>query len=95
MNRTSTKDAAHASSFCASYGRVAKLYINTDSVAIGLKTDSNPCGQKGENKAVKINGAVSPAALAIDNTTPVAIGVKAEGRVIRKIVTNLDAPTPR
>ena len=53
-----------------------------------------PFGQNGENSAVKIKGAVSPAALAIDNTTPVAIGVKALGRVIWLTVTKRDAPTP-
>ena len=68
--------------------------MRTDRVAIGLNTASTPLGQKGENKAVKMSGAVSPAALAMDSTTPVAIGVKADGRVIRMIVTNLEAPTP-
>ena len=33
---TKTKDAAHASSFWASYGSKAKLYISTDNDAIGF-----------------------------------------------------------
>jgi hypothetical protein len=70
---------------------MAKLNISTDIDAIGLNT---PSGQKGENKAVNMSGAVSPAARAIANTTPVAIGVKAAGRVTLIMVTNLEAPMP-
>ena len=47
-----------------------------------------------ENNAVKISGAVSPAARATASTTPVAMGVKAVGTVIRVIVMNREAPTP-
>ena len=43
---------------------------------------------------MKIRGAVSPAALAMASTTPVAIGVKAAGSVTCVIVLKRDAPTP-
>ena len=70
---------------------IAKLKIKTDMVAIGLKM---PSGQNGENKAVNIKGAVSPAARAMARTDPVAMGVKAAGKVTWEMVTKRDAPTP-
>ena len=59
-----------------------------------MKKASEPLGQKYEKSAVKINGAVSPAARATERTTPVAIGVNAIGNVMWAMVTNLEAPTP-
>ncbi len=61
--------------------------------------ENNPSTEKRfaqyeENNAVKIRGAVSPAALAMASTTPVAIGVNAAGSVICVIVLKRDAPTP-
>ena len=62
--------------------------------------ENNPSTEKrfaqyGENNAVKISGAVSPAALAMASTTPVAMGVNAAGNVMRVIVMNREAPTPK
>ena len=43
---------------------------------------------------MNIKGAVSPAALAIPSTTPVAIDLNAEGNVTFNIVVYILAPTP-
>jgi hypothetical protein len=81
--KTRIREPAQASSCWGLKGTVAKLYTNTDKVAIGSLI---PFGQKLEKRAVKIKGAVSPAARAIAKVTPVRIEGKAAGKTINKTV---------
>ena len=55
---------------------------------------NKPLGQNWVNRAVKINGAVSPAARAIARVVPVTIAGKAAGKTILSTVWKLEAPTP-
>ena len=70
--------------------------MKTASEAVGSSrfTPSLPIGQKLLKPAVKSKGAVSPAARATDNITPVRIPGRAVGSMTRRTVCARVAPMP-
>jgi hypothetical protein len=80
---TKINEAAQANSCRGLKGTPAKLKIKTERVGVGFHI---PRGQNGELRAVKISGAVSPAARAIARVTPVIIAGIAAGITTCKTV---------